>query len=169
MKNENKIPSLKGFEIGNTINDSKDISVPKLSIEETSKFTKYLEKNYKEKMNAFNLADIISKEIREATKEALKRGILANRLVINEKYFFIKPFLLGARLTPPMIAGVRTIFSDLPENIDYVVFYSKYCDEVGNDDIVQKNKKLEKENKRLKKANKRLMKILKGKAKWKID
>ena len=55
MKNENKIPSLKGFEIGNTINDSKDISVPKLSIEETSKFTKDLEKSYKEKMNTFNL------------------------------------------------------------------------------------------------------------------
>lgn len=169
MKNENKIPSLKGFEIGSTINDSKDISVPKLSIGETSKFTKDLEKNYKEKMNTFNLADIISKEIIEAEKEALKRGILANRLVINEKYFFIKPFLFGTRHTPPMIAGMHTIFSDLPEDIDYVVFYSKYCDEVDNDDIVQKIKKLEKENKQLKKANKRLMKILKGKAKWKID
>lgn len=167
--NENKIPSLKGFEIGNTINDNKDISVPKLSIEETSKFTKDLEKNYKEKMNTFNLVDIIAKEIIEAKIEALKKGILANRLIINEKYSFIKSFLFGTRHTPPMIAGMHTIFSDLPEDIDYVVFYSKYCDEVGNDDIVQKIKKLEKENKQLKKANKRLMKILKGKAKWKID
>ena len=83
----------------------------------------------------------------------------------EEKYSFIKPFLFGTRLTPPMIAGMRTIFSELPENIDYVVFYSNYCDEIDNDNITQKNKKLEKENKRLKKANKRLMKILKGKAK----
>lgn len=101
----------------------------------------------------------------DAREEAIKKGIEANMMVINSKFAFIKPFVVGEQVFghksiisfDSMIAGMHTIFAKLPEDIDYLALRKEFSSYKDGYDIL---KKLKRENKKLRKENKDLKKIL---------
>lgn len=64
----------------------------------------------------------------KAEKEAFRRGIKANSIVINENMCEVKPewFYTGNRALelPPMICGMNVYFTrdELPENYSFAIF-----------------------------------------------
>lgn len=68
------------------------------------------------------------KHVLDAQREAFKRGIVANSIVINENMCEVKPAWFagyrGAYQLPPMICGMNLYFTknELPDNYSFAVF-----------------------------------------------
>jgi hypothetical protein len=62
-------------------------------------------------------------KIQQAQVEAIKKGIKANTVLINDKIGYVKPFLLGRNsIFPPMICGLEVQITDeLPECYDFLI------------------------------------------------
>lgn len=63
-------------------------------------------------------------KIQQAQVEAIKKGIKANTVIINDKIGYVKSFLLGRNsIFPPMICGLEAEITDeLPEYYDFLIY-----------------------------------------------
>lgn len=75
-----------------------------------------------------NIRDNFYKHVMDAQREAFKRGIVANSIVINENMCEVKPEWYydryGSRQLPSMICGMNLYFTknELPDNYSFAVF-----------------------------------------------
>lgn len=118
--------------------------------------------------NVNNYFDEMFEQIRQAKKEAIKHNIKANAIVINDKLQFSKARFITFKYSPttyneivkipPMILGLRTIFSDeLPDGVDFAILH--------NDSILSQKEEIEKlkqENEELREKLKHIEDILGG-------
>jgi hypothetical protein len=70
-------------------------------------------------------------DIAKAKEEALKQGIIANTVVINEKYAYVQPFscVVGQVCTcvPPMLMGMHLLSRKMPEDkIEFLLMESPH-------------------------------------------
>lgn len=106
--------------------------------------------------------DKMFEQIRQAKKEAIKHNIKANAIVINNKLQFSKAFNMTFFREmiemPPMILGLKTIFSDeLPDGVDFAILHQ--------DSKLSQNEEIEKlkqENEELREKLKHIEDILGG-------
>ena len=114
-----------------------------------------------------NYFDEMFEQIRQAKKEAIKHNIKANAIVINDKLQFSKARFITFKYSPtyneivkipPMILGLKTIFSDeLPDGVDFAILHK--------DSILSKQEEIEKlkqENEELREKLKHIEDILGG-------
>ena len=70
-------------------------------------------------------------DIAKAKEEALKQGIIANTVVINEKYAYVQPFRVSVNricyCVPPMLMGMHLLSQKMPEDkIEFLLMESPH-------------------------------------------
>ena len=70
-------------------------------------------------------------DIAKAKEEAFKQGIIANTVVINEKYAYVQPFRVSVNricyCVPPMLMGMHLLSQKMPEDkIEFLLMESPH-------------------------------------------
>ena len=101
--------------------------------------------------------DSIIDGIVEAQERLLKEHIRANCVIVDKKYIQLRKHLTfgvcqGVVVVPPMIGGLRAVFSDLPEDTAFFVLESNNLQETEFDRLKRENRELKDQLRKVKEA-----------------